>query len=301
MKFNTPKIVLLTAMLFILNVMNVYAESYFSINDKLKALESTTEGRLGIYAINTENGQIISYRANEIFPTGCTSKVIGVAAVLKKSMSNPELLKTTINYSKKDLVEWSPVTKEHVNEGMMISALCAASISYSDNTAMNLLLKPIGGVQGMTDFARSINDFTFRQDSDWPAEAYSGGPNNSKDSSAPKAMVESLQKLTLGEALTSPHRDLLTTWLIGTNTGAARIRSSIPKTWIVGNKTGTGALYGTTNDLAIIWPIHHKPLLLGVYYTTDEPKATKREDVVSAATKLVVQEWLNQDNTLKID
>lgn len=41
------------------------------------------------------------------------------------------------------------------------------SISFSDNTSMNLLLKRIDGVQGMNDFAQSIGDVSFRQDSDW--------------------------------------------------------------------------------------------------------------------------------------
>jgi beta-lactamase class A len=52
--------------------------------NKLHAIEAHTEGRLGVFVMNTENGHIIKYRADEIFPTGCTSKTIGVAAVLQK-------------------------------------------------------------------------------------------------------------------------------------------------------------------------------------------------------------------------
>lgn len=298
MKSNFTKLVFVIALVFGWNTANAHAQKHLSIINQLKDLEASTEGRIGIFAINTENGQIIEYRANEVFPTGCTSKVIGVAAVLKKSMAEPSLLSTKVNYSKKDLAAWSPVTEQYVDKGMTIQELCAASISFSDNTAMNLLLKPLSGVQGMNDFARSINDSSFRQDSDWPLEAYSGGINNVKDSSTPKAMVMSLQKLTLGDILDKPHRDLLTTWLIATNTGAARIRSSIPNGWTVGNKTGTGGVYGSTNDLAIIWPENHEPLLLGVYYTSDNKKAVKREDVVSAATKLVITEFMQHDKKL---
>lgn len=295
---NTTKVILIVALAAGSSILNAHDQDNISVINKLKELESKTPGRLGIFAINTENGQIIEYRANEVFPTGCTSKVMGVSAVLKKSMSDPSLISTKIKYSVNDLAQWSPVTGKYVSEGMTIKALCAASISFSDNTAMNLLLKHIGGVQGMNDFAKSIGDSSFRQDNDWPAEAYSGGVNNLKDSSTPKAMVESLRKLTLGDILGRPQRDLLTTWLIDTNTGSARIRSAIPNGWVVGNKTGTGGVFGSTNDLAIIWPSKHEPLLIGVYYTTNNEKETKREDVISDATKLIVAEFIKNDKKL---
>lgn len=295
---NISKLIIVTAFILSSNTLTAHTSANTSIEDKLKKLESTTEGRIGLFAINTDNGQIIEYRANETFPTGCTSKVIGVAAVLKKSMEDPSLLAKNIKYVKEDLVAWSPISEKNISKGLTVQDLCAASISYSDNTAMNLLLNTIDGVQGMTQFARSIENVSFSQDHDWPLEAYSGGPNNLKDSSTPKAMVESLHKLTLGNVLDKPQRDLLITWLKETTTGAARIRSGVPQGWIVGNKTGTGGIYGSTNDLAIIWPINHEPLLLGVYYTSDNKNAIKREDVVSAATKLVVDEFIQNDKKL---
>lgn len=284
----------------ILTVSSVWAETAPSILNKLKNIESGTEGRLGIFAINTENGHIIKYRADEIFPTGCTSKTIGVAAVLKKSMSDPALLSKKITYSKKDLDfgGWSPITEKYVSEGMTVKDLCSAAISLSDNTAMNLLLQSIGGTEGMNDFARSIGDAAFRQNNDWPLEAYSGGEGNLNDSSTPRSMVESLRKITTKEVLARPQRDLLTTWLISTQTGAKRIRSNIPDGWIVGNKTGTGGSYGSTNDLAIIWPPKHAPILIGIYYTSNNEKATQREDVLSAATKVLIEEFIVKDKKL---
>ena len=276
---------------------NAIAEAESFILDKLKNIESNTEGRLGVFAINTENDHIIKYRAEEIFPTQCTAKIIGVAAVLKKSMSDPALLSQRIRYSKKDLDlgGYNPITQKHIFEGMTVKELCSAAISFSDNTAMNLLLKIIGGIQGMNDFARSIGNNSFRQDNDWPAEAYSGGNANVKDSSTPQAMVESFRKMTTGKTLDKYQRDLLIKWLINTQTGAARIRSSIPNGWMVGNKTGTGGAYGSTNDIAIIWPPNRAPILIGIYYTSNNEKARKREDVLSKATKVIIKEFIAKE------
>ncbi|MDB6096798.1 MAG: bla [Francisellaceae bacterium] len=293
------KLILFSSLYFCIGNFNAQAGNNVSVMQQLKDLEASTEGRLGIFAINTENEHVIKYRSKEIFPLGCTSKTIGVAAVLKKSMSNPSLLSRNIRYSKDDLMEWSPITEKYISEGMTVQALCAASISLSDNTAMNLLLKSIGGIQGMNDFARSIGDFSFRQDNDWPGESFSGGVGNLKDSSTPQAMVESFRKLTMGKVLGEFQRKLLNTWLINTQTGKARIRSSIPKGWIVGNKTGTGSVYGSTNDLAIVRPPNHAPILIGIYYTSDNEKAEKREDIVSAVTKALIVEFIKNDKNLK--
>jgi beta-lactamase class A len=131
-------------------------------------------------------------------------------------MSNPSLLSHNMQYSIKDLdlSGWHPITEKHVTDGMTVHNLCAAAIILSDNTAMNLLLKKIGGIQGMNNFARSIGNVSFRQDNDWPAEAYSGGDGNVKNTSTPHAMVESLHKITMGKVLDRPQRDLITMWLI---------------------------------------------------------------------------------------
>lgn len=280
------------------NIVNAYVQEDLSVIGKLKVLESTVEGRLGVFAVNTANGDVIDYRADETFPTGCTSKVMGVSAVLRKSMSEPSLLLTYMKYSEADLQEWSPVTKKYLSNGMTIQDLCEAAISFSDNTAMNLLLKTIGGVQGMNDFAYSIGDLSFRQDNDWPAEAFSGGVDNLKDSSTPKSMMESFRKLTIGEILDAYQRDLLITWLVNIQTDSYRIRSAVPNGWIVGDKTGTGAAYGSTNDIAIIWPPNHTPMFIGIYYTTNNEHAKKREDVIADATRILIEEFVNNDTTL---
>jgi beta-lactamase class A len=112
-----------------------------SIQKQLAELEASSKGRIGVYAINTANHTHLGYRANERFPTGCTSKVIGVATILSKSMNDGNLLSQRISYSKKDLTNWNPITEKYLSSGMTVEQLCAASISYSDNTAMNLLVK----------------------------------------------------------------------------------------------------------------------------------------------------------------
>ncbi len=270
-----------------------------SIQEQLKELEKSSGGQLGISTINTGNNQRIQYRSEERFPMGCTSKVIGVAAVLKASMTNPQLLQERVTYTKKDLVNWNPITEKHVDEGMTVAELCSAAITVSDNTAMNLLAKKMGGPQGLNAFARSIGDNHFQLTHMWPEEALAV-PGTTDDSTTPDAMEQSLQKLVLGDALSKSQKESLNTWLKNNTTGDARIRAGVPKGWVVGDKTGTGFHYGTTNDVAVIWPPKCDPIVLAIYYSSNNKEAPQRNDVLASATRLIINEYARTDTCIKL-
>jgi beta-lactamase class A len=129
---------------------------------QLTKLERSLASRLGVFALNTANGDRLSYRADEYFPMCSTFKVLLASAILKRSTQIDGLMQQRIKYQQRDLVTYSPITKQHIEDGMTVDALCAAAIQYSDNTASNLLMKIIGGPGAVTTFARSIGDLQFR-------------------------------------------------------------------------------------------------------------------------------------------
>lgn len=275
------------------------ATSLESVSAQLAQLEASTGGKIGVAAINTATQQRIEYHAKELFPMGCTSKVIGVAAILKKSMTNKKLLSDKIHYKNEDLLEWAPITKKNVGNGMSNASLCSAAISYSDNTAMNLLVKQIGGPAEVTTFARSINDKQFNLVHGWPDEAFAV-PGTGKDATTPAAMTDSLSKLTLGTILAAPQRAMLLTWLKNNTTGNARIRAGTPKTWVVGDKTGTGFNYGITADTAVLWPPKCAPIVMTIYYFNKNKNAQKRDDVIASATKIILPAFAQSDSCIKL-
>jgi beta-lactamase class A len=252
-------------------------------------LERTLKGRLGVFALNTANGKQLSYHANEYFPMCSTFKVLLVSAILKCSIQIDGLMQQRIKYRQSDLVTYSPITKQHVEDGMMVAALCAAAIQYSDNTASNLLMKILGGPEAITTFARSIGDRRFRLDR-WETALNSAIPGDRRDTSTPDAMGRSLQRLAFGDAL-EPHLQLqLRVWLQGNTTGAARIRAGVPADWQVGDKTGTGD-YGTANDIAVLWPPRRSPVVVAIYTTQGKKDAKARNDIVASAARIVF-DWL---------
>lgn len=252
-------------------------------------IERGFDGRLGVFALDTQTGASIGYRAGERFPLCSTFKATLAAAILRHSEQAPGLLQRRIRYAQGDIIAHSPITQRHLADGMTVAALCAATIQYSDNAAANLLMKILGGPAAVTAFARSIGDAEFRLDR-WETELNTAIPGDLRDTTTPAAMTHSLHKLVLGDALSTVHRAQLADWLRGNTTGAERIQAGVPKDWQIGDKTGTGA-YGTANDVAVIWPPARAPLVLSVY-TTQKRQDAKADNAILAAATAVVADWI---------
>lgn len=264
------------------------------LNHEFTILEKNSGGRLGVALINTENNDLTLYRADERFAMCSTSKVVAVSALLKKSESDKTILEKNIALHEAELVTWSPVTEKNITTGMTLGALSAATLQYSDNTAMNSILNYLGGPSAVTAFARSIGDEKFRQDRAEP-ELNTAIPGDERDTSTPLAMATTLQKLTLGDALATPQQQQLVEWLKGNTTGAASIKAGLPEGWTVGDKTGSGD-YGTTNDIAVIWPPEKSPLILVIFFTQPLQDAQSRKDILVEATKIVVSPFVGDEN-----
>lgn len=252
----------------------------------LQRLEEAADGRLGVYAATLEGRVLAAYRAGERFPMCSTFKAVLAAAILDKAAHTPGLLERRIRYGKEDLVPWAPITEKHLDEGMTVAALCDATVRYSDNPAANLLLRLIDGPAGLTRWMRAQGDDDFRLDR-WETELNAAIPGDPRDTTTPRAMGNSLARLTLGDALRPAARAQLQDWLKRNTTGDTRIRAGVPAGWVVGDKTGTGA-YGATNDIAIVWPAERAPFALAVYFTTTREFAKPRNDVIAEATRLVI-------------
>ncbi|MFZ4876475.1 class A beta-lactamase [Janthinobacterium sp. Mn2066] len=253
---------------------------------QLTALEQQAGGRLGVSAWRTDGGARIAHRADERFPVCSTFKAMLAAAVLARSASEPGLLEKTIRYTARELVTYSPLTEKHLADGMTVAALCAAALQYSDNSAANFLMKLLGGPHAVTAFARSIGNPVFQLER-WETALNSAIPGEVRDTASPASMAHSLQQLLLGNSLPAPQRQQLETWMRGNTTGDQRIRAGLPAGWSAADKTGSGA-YGTVNDIGVTWPASGAPLVIAVYYTREQQDAPTNQDIITAATRIVV-------------
>lgn len=253
----------------------------------LATLERRNGGRLGVAAFDTSNGHHVSHRADELFPICSTFKFLAASFVLARVDRGEEQLDRRIVYSDKDLVTYSPVTKDHVGSaGMTLAEICDAAVTLSDNTAGNLLLKSFGGPAGLTSFARSLDDGVTRLDR-FETELNEAKPGDPRDTTSPAAMLGTMQRLLSGSALSAASRERLIGWLVASKTGAKRLRAGLPSDWRVGDKTGGGE-NGTANDVAITWPPGRPPMLIAVYYTGAMIPDDARNAVIAESGRLAI-------------
>jgi beta-lactamase class A len=257
-----------------------------TVEDSFAAIERVIGSRLGVSALDTGTGRKLEYRALELFAMCSTFKFLLAACILRGVDAGKEDLNRSIPFTQKDLLEYAPITRAHVEQGVMaIGDLCAAAIELSDNTAANLLLSQIGGPQGLTAFIRSLGNDVTRLDHKEP-ELNEEAPGDPRDTTSPAAMVDSMQKLLLGDGLSAQSRARLASWLEQSSTGAKRLRAGVPPSWRAGDKTGTGD-NGAVGDIGIFWPPNKPPILVAVYVM--EGKATRevREKAIAAVGRLV--------------
>ena len=253
----------------------------------LAELERRNGGRLGVAALDTASGRRVGHRIDELFPLCSTFKFLAAAFVLARVDRGEEKLDRRVVFSEKDLVTYSPVTKDHVGPGgMPMAEICEAAVTLSDNTAGNLQLASFGGPSGLTSYVRSLGDRTTRLDR-IETELNEAKPGDQRDTTAPAAMLGTMQRLLIEDALSAASRDRLIGWLLASKTGARRLRAGLPADWRVGDKTGTGG-NGTVNDVAIAFPPGRSPILIAAYYTESTIPDDARNTVIAEAARLAV-------------
>ena len=233
-------------------------------------IETVLGGRVGVMAIDTGNGSVMSHREDERFAMCSTFKWLLAAFVLSQVEQDEMSLDERLSYGPDDLLGYAPVAKKHVDRGWLtVSALCNATVTLSDNTAANLLLHRLGGPSELTAFLRQCGDNVTRLDRNEP-DLNTNLPGDERDTTTPRAMAGTMNRILLGDdILSADSRARLTGWLKKSSTGLERLRAGLPGEWIAGDKTGTG-VNGAANDVAIAWPPNRQPILIAAYLSESD-------------------------------
>ncbi|MGG5737700.1 MULTISPECIES: class A beta-lactamase [Bacillus cereus group] len=253
-------------------------------NHSFVKLEKEYDAKLGIYALDTDTNQTVTYRSDERFAYASTHKSLAVGALLQKK--SIEDLDQRIKYTSKDLVNYNPITEKYVDTGMTLKELADASIRYSDNTAQNLILKQLGGPSEFKKSLREIGD-TVTNPERFEPELNEVQPGDTRDTSTPKALATSLQAYALGDILSIEKRNFLIDLMKRNTTGDNLIRAGVPGEWEVADKTGSGS-YGTRNDIAIIWPPNKNPIILAILSNHSKEDVNYDDKLIADATKIVL-------------
>src|SRR5690606_4029834 len=203
-----------------------------AIERAIQAAESRLGARVGVAIHDTGSNRAWFHRADERFPMASTSKVLVCAALLK---GGAESMGKQATILEGNLQSYSPVTKTLVGKPVSASELCAITMRTSDNTAVNEVLEILGGPRAITAFVRNIGDQVTRLDRNEPT-LNEGQPGDSRDTTTPRAMADTLRELVLGLALDEQSRAQLTEWLRNNEVGGPLLRAGIPADWRIADR-----------------------------------------------------------------
>jgi len=260
---------------------------------RLANLETKSGGRLGVAVLDVGSGDLVGRRIDERFAMCSTFKALAVAFVLARVDRGEERLDRRITFTKQDLVPPFAMTKPRVGAaGMTLGELCEVAVTVSDSTAANLLLASFGGPAALTAYLRSLGDPVTRLDR-VELDLNRVAPGDVRDTTSPAAMVRTLQRVLLGDALSEASRARLTRWMIAARDVATRrLRVGLPPTWRIANKPGTwtgGATDSATNDIGVIWPPHRGPIVVAAYLGNSPAPVAAQEAVLADVARLLAE------------
>lgn len=262
---------------------------------RLRQLE-VGHARLGVCFLDTATLEMTGNRLDEHFALCSTFKLAMVGACLRAADGGRLDLGERLPFTKADLLDWAPVTSDHLAHGSMtIAALAQAAQEISDGTAANLLVRRLGGPAGVTALFRQMGDPLTRLDRYEPMLGMVLSADL-RDTTTPRAMAQLVARLTTGDLLKPASRQTLVDWMVATRTGGKRLRAGFPAQWRVGNKTGTGRDAGITNkcnDLAIAYPPGKAPIIISAYYDSGEftEQIEDRHQAVLAEVGRIAARW----------
>lgn len=261
-------------------VLSLPAMADKSFLDGVQKIEAGLNARIGVVVLNTQTGASDIYRGSERFPLLSTFKTLACAHLLHLAEQGQVSLDALVPIKRSDLVPYAPVTEKQIGgPGMSPRSLCHATMTTSDNTAANLILRATGGPSALTGFLRTLGDQTTRLDR-WEVELNSAIPGDERDTTTPLAMIATLRKLALDDALSTGSRRQLIDWMKGTRVADQLLRSVLPSGWEIADRTGAGE-NGARAITAIVWPPERPPLVIAIYITETDASFARRNAAIA--------------------
>lgn len=261
----------------------------------VRDIERDLDARVGFYMHDTHSGQTLAYAADDRFPLNSTFKLLACGALLGRAESGEVSLSQKVRLQDIEIVAYSPEIERRAltgHEDVSLGAACEMTLAVSDNSAANIVLSAIGGPDGLTGFLRSIGDQVTRLDR-WETELNAAVPGDPRDSTSPRAIAFSVERLLLGDALTPASKAILREWLAGHRVADALFRAALPSSWEIEDRTGAGG-YGSRSIVAVLYPPERAPIVVALFVTETEADFDRRNAAAAQIGAAIVAHVTNE-------
>lgn len=251
----------------------------------LSDLEARYDARVGLSVLDTGSGATLDHRADERFGYASSLKAFAAAALLDATDDADLDRVVTWTQAEVDAAGHSPLTSQHVADGLPLRQLAEGAVRQSDNTALNLVLTELGGPAGLdAALAAQGDDVTDVVHGEPELNTLTSG--STADTTTPAAFTATLARITDGDRLAADDRATLLEWMSGNATGDTLVRAGAPDGWQVADKSGGAG--GIRNDVAIVVPPSGDPVAISVLTTRNDPAADYDDALVAAVAEVAL-------------
>ena len=264
-----------------------------ALQSEIETLGESFDGEIGLAVQDVASGWTAHFNGNAHFPQQSVSKVWVALAVFAQVDAGELDLQREVTLTREDLTLFhQPLRALALRPGgytTTLEDLLIRSITRSDNTANDYLLRQVGGpeavrktlanlgitgvrfgpgeramqsaIAGMEwhpEYSLERNFYDAREQVPHAVrraafEAYIADP---VDGATPAGMVDALARLQKGELLSAASTERLIEILEQTRSGPQRLKGGLPSGWSIGHKTGTGqeldGMQAGYNDVGLI-------------------------------------------------
>lgn len=267
-----------------------------SLRNKIEQIVSDKKAVVGVSIIGNNGNDTISLYGDRRFPMQSVFKFHIALAVLSEVDKGKFSLDQTIEISKDDMLPedfWSPLRDENPNGGSFtVEKLIQYSVSHSDNTACDILIRLIGTPKTVEEYFRKNNiqdiQITFNEE-----EMQAKWDNMFENWTTPKAASETLRMFyeNKDNLLSKSSYDFFWKTNKETTTGKNRIKGQLPEGTIVAHKTGwsgTNKETGITaavNNIGIVFLPNGEYFIISVFVSESKESFDTNEKIIADIAK----------------
>jgi beta-lactamase class A len=225
-------------------------------------------------------------------------------AVLDKVDKEKLSLNKKLYIRKSDWLQnsWSPLRDKYPkgNVSLSLSEILKYTVSQSDNSGCDILLKFLGGPEAVRNYINKIGieDFAIVSGE---KEMHEDTDIQYKNWTTPIAAVELLKVFYDRKILSKNSYNFLWQILTETETGKNRIKEQLPGGTIVAHKTGTSGtnsegVTAAVNDIGIVQLPDKRYFIIAVFVSDSKESMEKNEKIISDISKLAWDYFLQKEN-----
>lgn len=257
------------------------------------------KGKVGVHAVLIETGRTASLNGNERFAMQSVYKLPIAMAALKQVAGGQIDLEEVIGVTKEDFVRPgvnSPLRdKNPSGTELSVRELIRLSVSESDGTASDVLMRLAGGSRGIMPYLDELG-IEKMMVLNTEKEIFAGDWQVQYDNWAtPEAAVALLIALHEGRSIAPEHREILLQFMYDSPTGPDRLKGLLPEGTPVAHKTGTSGtrdgVTAATNDIGIITLANGNHIAIAVFVGDSKADEKTREGVIAKITKAAWDAW----------